>query len=279
VKVFISWSGKRSRDVAAALGDWLPQILPAVDPFVSTRDLAAGSRWAIEIAEQLKETDFGIVCITRENQLAPWLNYEAGAIAKSVDASHLVPLAVNLAPAEIDHPLGQFQGTEATEAGIREIVESLNAACPEPRPERYLERALEKFWPDLEDEFQEFRDRSYPEEEAQGTSPRREDREILEEVLQTVRGLAQRPFTQEPVRHPTEQFADDVGNLLRPAGIRGWTAAYGPGTVDLRVNGQLTPLLMDELSLLGRLRGLTVNVHEREQDDPRPPSADLDHLP
>jgi hypothetical protein len=277
VKVFISWSGDRSRDVAATLGDWLPQILPAVDPFVSTRDLAAGSRWAIEIAEELEETDFGIVCVTRENQFAPWLNYEAGAIAKSVAASHLVPLAVNLAPAEIDHPLGQFQGTEATETGIRGVVESLNTACPEPRPERYLDRALEKFWPDLESELEEFRHKAYPEDVNREISPRREDREILEEVLQTVRGLAQRPLAQEVFRPPNEQFADDVGHLLRSAGIRGWTAAYGPGSVDLRINGHLSPPLMDELLLLGRLRGLNINVRESErEDDPRPPSVDSD---
>ncbi|HET7454298.1 MAG TPA: TIR domain-containing protein [Solirubrobacterales bacterium] len=276
MKVFISWSGDRSRDVAAALGDWLPQILPAVDPFVSTRNLAAGSRWAIEIAEELEETDFGIVCITRENQFAPWLNYEAGAIAKSVAASHLVPLAVNLAPAEIDHPLGQFQGTEATEAGIRGIAESLNAACPEPRPERYLNSALEKFWPDLKAELEEFRHKAYPEDADRKASPRREDREILEEVLQTVRGLAQRPLAREVVRHPNEQFADEVGDLLRSAGIRGWSAAYGPSSVDLQIDGQLTPPLIDELLLLGKLKGLNINVRERDRDDPHPPSVDSD---
>jgi hypothetical protein len=81
MKVFISWSGQKSRDVASALRDWLPLVINSVEPFMSSRDISAGARWQVEIARQLDTTDFGIVCVTRENQASKWLNFEAGALA------------------------------------------------------------------------------------------------------------------------------------------------------------------------------------------------------
>jgi hypothetical protein len=264
VKAFISWSGDRSRDVAVALGDWLPQVLNAVEPFVSTRDLAAGARWAIEIAERLEETDFGIVCVTKENQLKPWLNYEAGAIAKAVAASRVVPLAIDLAPADIVHPLGQFQGTEATREGISEIVGSMNEACPSSRPEMQLQKAFEKWWPDLEAELQQIKEKAYPQDAATPVAPRK-DREILEEVLQTVRGFARR--TPADVSRPpsdNEGLANDIRTLLRASGIRGWSASFGPGSIQLRVNDQVTPELLEELSFLGKLRNIDIEVDDSD---------------
>jgi hypothetical protein len=90
MKVFISWSGDKSRDVALALRDWLPGVINSIEPFVSAKDIYAGTRWQAEIASQLDSTNFGIVCVTKDNQLSSWLNFEAGALAKAVDSSRLV---------------------------------------------------------------------------------------------------------------------------------------------------------------------------------------------
>ena len=68
MKLFISWSGDKSRDVAHALRDWLPQVLHTIDPFVSSKDIRAGTRWQAEIAGELNDTDFGLICVTQENQ-------------------------------------------------------------------------------------------------------------------------------------------------------------------------------------------------------------------
>jgi hypothetical protein len=65
VKVFISWSGTKSRDVALALREWLPLVMNSVEPFVSAKDIYAGTRWQLEISAQLEATNFGIVCVTR----------------------------------------------------------------------------------------------------------------------------------------------------------------------------------------------------------------------
>lgn len=59
VKVFLSWSGIKSREVALVLRDWLPLVMNSVEPFVSAKDIYAGTRWQSEISTQLESTNFG----------------------------------------------------------------------------------------------------------------------------------------------------------------------------------------------------------------------------
>ena len=70
MKLFISWSGDRSRIVAEALRSWIPDIIQAVKPWVSGVDIRAGTRWSREVEQQLLDTRFGILCLTKENQTA-----------------------------------------------------------------------------------------------------------------------------------------------------------------------------------------------------------------
>jgi hypothetical protein len=87
VKIFISWSGEKSREVAIALREWLPAVINSVEPFVSSKDIDPGTRWQMEVAGQLESSAYGIICVASENQSSPWLNFEAGALAKMVGLS------------------------------------------------------------------------------------------------------------------------------------------------------------------------------------------------
>ena len=80
MKVFISWSGELSRELAKTLKKYLHQINHSVDPYFSP-DTAKGTRWASEITRELKETKIGLICLTKDNLESPWLNFEAGAIS------------------------------------------------------------------------------------------------------------------------------------------------------------------------------------------------------
>src|SRR5258708_40082779 len=84
-KVFISWSGARSKYIASALRKSVQMVLPSSKPFMSENDIDRGSRSLLELARALEVTRVGIVCLTPENLEASWLVFEAGALSKTLD--------------------------------------------------------------------------------------------------------------------------------------------------------------------------------------------------
>jgi hypothetical protein len=64
--------------------------------------------------------------VTRTNQHAPWLTFEGGALAKRLDVAQVVPLCMDLAPAEVTGPLSSFQGRRVDEDGMRRLVRDLS---------------------------------------------------------------------------------------------------------------------------------------------------------
>ena len=94
MKVFITWSGPASHKVALALRDWLPTVVPAASTFVSSEDLQKGRRWLLDMARELEQTNFGIVCVVPGNEESPWINFEAGALSASLERSMVAPFLV-----------------------------------------------------------------------------------------------------------------------------------------------------------------------------------------
>jgi hypothetical protein len=152
MKAFISWSGSMSYRVACALRDWLPCVLQAVKPFISTDDIAKGSRWSDELAKELQSTDFGIICITPFNLSASWLSFEAGGLSKTLESSRVVPLLFGVEAKDVTGPLAQFQSAQPDREGILGLVHSLNDKLePGARiADDVIHRIFEKWWPDLE---------------------------------------------------------------------------------------------------------------------------------
>ena len=63
MKVFIRWSGERSKAVAEALQEWLRRVVQAVDPWISS-EMTKGVRWSPEIVARLEESKVDIICLT-----------------------------------------------------------------------------------------------------------------------------------------------------------------------------------------------------------------------
>ena len=106
--VFISWSGQRSAAVANFLREWLPSVIQAARPWVSSHSIEAGSRNQDEIAKALQGCKCGITCLAPENLTATWILYEAGALSKTIDEKTRLCtyLLGGLQPQEVPPPLG-----------------------------------------------------------------------------------------------------------------------------------------------------------------------------
>src|SRR5437868_186766 len=89
MRVFISWSGPRSKAVAELLKTWIRCVVQATQPWISSRDIDRGAQWFPEISEQLKETEIGIFCLTQANKERPWILFEAGALSKGRTTSRV----------------------------------------------------------------------------------------------------------------------------------------------------------------------------------------------
>jgi len=188
MKVFISWSGERSQAVAEVLWEWLPNVIQVVTPWVSLADIEKGARWSTDIAVQLEECCAGLICLTPENLSAPWLLFEAGALSKTLDKTFVCPYLLNLHPTDIQGPLSQFQATMAEKEETRKLLHTLNKALGDSTLQApQVNAAFEKWWPDLDSQLQAISAMQL------SAPPRRSDRALLEEVLETVRVLIRRP--------------------------------------------------------------------------------------
>jgi len=187
-RVFLSWSGEESRQVALALRDWIPSVLQSIEPWMSDQDIDAGTRWFESISLELNRAQAGIICLTPSNVGRVWLNFEAGAIAKHVSESFACPYLFRVEKAQLTGPLSLFQAVKADKEGTLKLVRTLNRATQRPLEERRLDEAVDTWWPKLEKTLQ-----AIPEGEA--PPPKRELPDMVEEILLKVRQLArERPF-------------------------------------------------------------------------------------
>jgi hypothetical protein len=185
MKVFLSWSGIRSKTAAEFLADWVRDVIQTVNTWMSKKDIDAGRRWDNQIATELDGANFGIVCITPENRQAPWLMFEAGALAKRLGEGQVVPYLIDMEPEGIGAtPLASFQAKTASKEGTWDLVRALNKAHREsPLAPDHLKRAFDANWPRLDALL-----RGLPPAPA-GTPEAPRPDEMLKEILLTVRGL------------------------------------------------------------------------------------------
>jgi hypothetical protein len=197
MKVFIGWSGDRSKTIALELRKWIPKVIQAVVPWMSETDITAGARWHNELSTQLADTDYGIVVVTPENAREPWIHFEAGALAKSVkNDAHVCPYLVDISEmTQLTGPLTEFQAKKSNKEDTLSLMQGINRAIPEGSgglQQPMLNETFERWWPDLEKVIS-----TLP---APVTKPpKRTDRELLEEVLDRVRSLERSSATSEQV--------------------------------------------------------------------------------
>lgn len=204
MNVFLCHSGERSLKVAEALNFWLPRVLHHARPFFS-EDISKGKQWMEDLANNLKETSMGIICLTPENITSHWIHFEAGALFKGSGESHICTYLFDLEKNDVGMPLSQFQLTKAERDDTLRLIKMMNdhqkemAIAPD-----VLQDTFDRFWNVLESKLD-----SIPKDPQKKQAAKRSTDEILEEVLTRLRN-------QEAQKEKTSELFEEgkLANLL-----------------------------------------------------------------
>lgn len=270
MKVFISWSGDKSKAVAELLKDWLQCVIQAVEPWMSNKDLDKGSLWFNAITGQFQDTCLGIICLTKVNKDRPWILFEAGSIAKGLSDSRVYTLLIDLAPTDLENPLAQFHATIPDKEGIRGLITSLNTHLGDNAlKEQILDQVFETYWPQFESKFNKIK--SITEEGAESTVTRSEN-DILAEILSTTRSLDKRIRNLEINNIETALF--NKNTLLK------WTEKDAENFVMSKLNnGEFVDVIEKELVRMGVPGNLAKNIiYERLHSLPVTPGKGINEI-
>lgn len=216
MKLFISWSKDTSHAVALVLHDWLPLVVPSADPWVSSEDIAKGTRGRDAIVKELAGTGQGVICLTQQNVREPWINFEAGALSNHSPDPRVRTVLFDLKPSDVVGPLSDFQHTNLNDRDdVFKLVASINEASDQKISDRQLSTYFEKFWPDLVENLEKIREHQEQQPAGGDGAPQRDPEQLLEEVLERVRMMdsRQRMFSTRLARisKQFDHLADTLG--------------------------------------------------------------------
>jgi hypothetical protein len=214
--VFLAWSGNVSKAVAEAWHEWLPLAIQGAKPWMSSTDIHKGTPWFSALADQLKGIKIGIICVAPDNLSAPSIHFEAGALSRTVaEQQYVCPYLFSVKVADLGFPLAQFQATKAERDDTKELFHTLHHALGTAGlTKEQLDTIFDKWWPDLERKLEVIKGL-----ESGRQPPHRTQPEILEELLELVRGLARTAHTEkEALRHetshPSPELMEDLARLM-----------------------------------------------------------------
>jgi hypothetical protein len=223
VRVFISWSGEPSRSIAHVLNDWLESVLPQVEPWISDEEIDSGARWNEKIAESLDETNYGVVCLTRSNQHAPWLMFEAGALAKSVKTARVVPLCIDLPFEDVTGPLAALQKRRLNEDDLKRLLHDMNQATEKPMEKDRLDKIFRRSLPEIDSDVKAAL------ENVPAPKSERKVQDMMAEVVETVRRMDRRLDEDLTRAYERALRLDEVSYPIDPQMGRPFVATTGQG--------------------------------------------------
>jgi hypothetical protein len=261
LSIFISWAGTQAEALGRGFHEFLPDVVNAVDPFMSGHDIDKGSQWRNVLTGNLQSSSCAIVCLTPESLKSTWVAFEAGAISRAAGGpegaqSRVWTYLLGLETKALQlTPYAEYQATATTEEDTLRLIKSINQLSPDPVSPECLKRRFDSlFWPNFSRSIEAAR--ALPAGPVPAASS---DGDVNAEILRTLRSI-QQDITRPPL--PRSRFGDfalinalisemrkrgyDVVPISRPDG--GWVfqcgsqqVSFSPGTVERQVGaGSLT---------------------------------------
>lgn len=185
-------------------------MLPlGVKPFYSSEEIESGQRSMRVLDSTLEKSSFGLFFISKSNLTSEWIHFEAGAIAKIVEGSRVVPILLDLQFSDLQAPLKNFQARLFSKKDVLDICKSLNTLNGNQVGDKTLEAAFELAWPSLEEQVQHaLKDKGIA--PASAPTP-------IEEVLNICRQLSARLAKIEDSLKVKKPEQDTVATHWRPS--------------------------------------------------------------
>lgn len=130
MRLFISWSGRRSHRLAMVLKEWLDTHFSGhgISAFVSS-EIQKGSLWLPAVNAELQRADAGLVCLTAQSLDSDRVLFEAGALSTAValrtGEARFFTYLLEVDPAALRGPLSVYQSTLATMEDTLRLINSL----------------------------------------------------------------------------------------------------------------------------------------------------------
>lgn len=157
MKIFISWSKPVSNSVAKCLKDFFKEIFvdtyqKDVTFFISSENINSGAKWFDVICTELSKSDLAIVCLTKQNKISKWLDFESGAIAfnNKNKVANVCPFLFDITEIEKENPLSQFQITKNNKDDLYKLVKTVNVRGQYKLTDKQLSIAFESNYTKLE---------------------------------------------------------------------------------------------------------------------------------
>jgi hypothetical protein len=156
MKLFLSHSSLKSKQMADALTRWLPLVIDDIEPW-SSNDIEKGKDWHRTLTANLQNINAGIIILDKDSLNSGWIPYEAGVLSKSSDRSYVCTLLLDIDINDVNEPLSIFQHTKCDKEDFRKMMRSINRALitvdTTPRSEKDLDKTFDSCWPVLEKEI------------------------------------------------------------------------------------------------------------------------------
>lgn len=242
MKIFLSWSGEVSEKLALTFRGWLPKVFQSANVFMSNEDIVLGTRGLDAINSELSETNVGLLFITRENYKAPWVNFEAGALSKILNESHVTPLLFDIELGDmINSPISQFQGaTEFNKTKIKKLVNDLNKTFFNLN-DKILDETFEIWYPSLDTSINEIRTASKKNNNKEEQDDTNESEIKLENKIDSLAGMIRRQTIY------SRQISDRLETLEVPRTWRDFSDENNRDSITFRLN-KVNTVLMNTIS-------------------------------
>lgn len=148
------------KHIAEELKNFFEETLQNVEPFYSP-DIQKGTIWLETINTAIGNSSAGILCLTKENHMKPWVLFESGALSR---VGVVCPIVFDMEKQHVKSPLNIFQASDFNAKEFKKLFEDISQSCGTNLNQKIIDRIFdeggrfEKLFQDIQDLLSNYSD-------------------------------------------------------------------------------------------------------------------------